>query len=167
MELTLADLFRAKWSNRIHDEWMENLLLKRPDLKRAQLEKTRHLMNQATRDCLVEGYEAIIPSLKLPDENDRHVLAAAIHSEANSIVTLNLKDFPVAVLKVHHLKAVHPDDFVLSLLELDAAAVVRSAETHRARLKHPPKSVAQYLMTLSNQGLHKSVKRLEADSILF
>jgi len=40
MQLALTDLFRAKWTNRIHDEWIRNLLKNRPDLKREQLEKT-------------------------------------------------------------------------------------------------------------------------------
>lgn len=35
-------------------------------------------MDQATRDALVTGYQALIPSLKLPDPNDRHVVAAAV-----------------------------------------------------------------------------------------
>ena len=56
MQLALTDLFRAKWTNRIHDEWIRNLLKNRPDLKKEQLEKTRRLMNSATRDCLVEEY---------------------------------------------------------------------------------------------------------------
>ena len=63
MQLALTDLFRAKWTNRIHDEWIRNLLQNRPDLKSEQLEKTRRLMNAATRDCLVEGYEDLIESL--------------------------------------------------------------------------------------------------------
>jgi predicted nucleic acid-binding protein len=57
------------------------------------LERTRDLMNNAIRDCLVTGYESIISGLKLPDANDRHVLAAAIRSNADTILTYNLKDF--------------------------------------------------------------------------
>lgn len=51
-------------------------------------------MNAAVPDCLVEGYEPLIAGLLLPDENDRHVLAAAIQTRANVIVTFNQKDFP-------------------------------------------------------------------------
>ena len=163
MQLALMDFFRAKWTNRIHDEWIRNLLVNRPDLKRAQLEKTRQLTNQATRDCLVEGYDALIGSITLPDEDDRHVLAAAIHSGASFIVTFNLKDFPVKALKPYGVKAIHPDEFVLSLLELDSAAVCEAVQNHRARLKNPPKSVDEYLLTLENQGLLKSVVRLRRE----
>jgi hypothetical protein len=32
MRLALTDLYRAKWTDRIHDEWTSNLLAKRKDL---------------------------------------------------------------------------------------------------------------------------------------
>src|SRR5579883_1598857 len=55
MRLALTDVFRARWSNQIHDEWIESILKDRPDLKRESLEKTRTLMNSNVRDCLVTG----------------------------------------------------------------------------------------------------------------
>ncbi len=62
IELAIAELYRAKWTNRIHDEWISSLISKRPDLKREKLEKTRHLINSSVEDCLVEGYESIAES---------------------------------------------------------------------------------------------------------
>jgi len=166
MQLALTDLFRAKWTNRIHDEWIRNLLENRLDLKRAQLEKTRRLMNAATRDCLVEGYDDLIESVKLPDENDRHVLAAAIHTHAGIIVTFNLKDFPPKAVRQYKIEAMHPDDFISRLIEIDSAAVCEAARQHRARLRNPSKSVEEYLLTLSIQGLVKTVEHLSANSRL-
>ncbi len=78
MHLALTDLFRARWTNAIHDEWIQALRETRPDLKPEQLERTRQLMNAHVRDCLVTGFEGLIPALTLPDPGDRHVLAAAI-----------------------------------------------------------------------------------------
>jgi hypothetical protein len=78
MHLALADLFRAKWTDEIHDERTRSVLENRPDPTREQLERTRELMNGHVRDCLVIGYEVLIPELTLPDPDDRHVLAAAI-----------------------------------------------------------------------------------------
>lgn len=163
MQLALTDLFQAKWTDRIHDEWIRNLLQNRPDLKREQLEKTRRLMNAATRDCLVEGYDALIESIKLPDVDDRHVLAAAIHAHAGVIVTFNLKDFPPRALGSHKIEALHPDDFILRLIEIDSASVCEAARVHRARLRNPPKSVDEYLSTLSEQGLPKTAEYLHGD----
>jgi predicted nucleic acid-binding protein len=164
MQLALTDLFRAKWTNRIHDEWIKNLLKNRPDLKKEQLEKTRRLMNAATRECLVEGYEDLIESVKLPDENDRHVLAAAIQAQANVIVTINLKDFPTKALRPYKVEAIHPDNFILHLLEINSVSVYAAARLHRARLLNPPKSIEEYLLTLSNQGLVKTVEHFKDHS---
>src|SRR5579863_4356667 len=112
MHLALTDLYRAKWTNEIHDEWIRNVLINRADLNRAQLERTRELMNSNVRDCLVEEYETLIPALSLPDPNDRHVLAAAIRSSASVIVTFNLKDFPEKIIKKYGIEAQHPDIFL-------------------------------------------------------
>jgi len=61
----------------------------------------------------VTGYEDLIPGLHLPDPGDRHVLAAAIRGRADVIVTMNLKDFPDAVLNSFGIEAQHPDEFIL------------------------------------------------------
>lgn len=94
MHLAVTGIFRAHWSAQVHEEWIGNLLKNRPDLTRAKLERTRHLMDNALPDALVTGYEQLIDSIELPDRNDRHVLAAAIRCGASVIVTVNLRDFP-------------------------------------------------------------------------
>ena len=91
MQLAMTDIFRAKWSEDIHREWIDSLIRNQPERDRAVLERTRDLMNQEIRDCLVINYKKIIPSLELPDPDDRHVLAAAIVSCCDIIVTQNLK----------------------------------------------------------------------------
>lgn len=97
LRLSITGLFSAKWTDQIHDEWIRNVLKSRPELK-DKLPRTRELMNNAVQDSLVTGYESIIENLKLPDTDDRHVLAAAIRSNAQAIITFNLKDFPNDVL---------------------------------------------------------------------
>jgi hypothetical protein len=52
MHLAPTDLFRAKWIDQIHQEWIRSVLASRPDMKREQLERTRDLMNSHVRDCL-------------------------------------------------------------------------------------------------------------------
>ena len=93
LEIATADLYFARWSNAVHDEWTNALLRDRPDLTAEQLQRTRTLMNRSVRDALVEGFEPLIEGLSLPDPNDRHVLAAAINGHADVIVTANLKIF--------------------------------------------------------------------------
>ncbi len=53
-------------------------------------------------------------NLWLPDENDIHVLAGAIASESDIILTENLRDFPYAALRDHGVKAISPDTYYLN-----------------------------------------------------
>jgi len=161
MQLVVADLFRARWSDLIHEEWIGNLLINRPDLNRAQLMRVRDLMNDHSRDSVVTGFEAMIPLIQgCPDPDDRHVIAAAYHAQADAIVTFNLRDFPEAALVPYKLEVIHPDDFVRYQLDLDLAKVLASVRTCRARLKNPPKAVGDYLDTLEAQPLPKTVAEL-------
>ena len=86
LQLAVTDLFKTKWSADIHREWIEALLRNEPQRDRLALERTRDLMDKATRDSLIAGYESLIPALSLPDPNDRHVLAAAIVGHCDVIV---------------------------------------------------------------------------------
>ena len=160
MYLALTDLFRARWSDQVHEEWIAALLLKRPDLTREKLERTRRLMDEHATGALVTGYEDLIPGLTLPDPDDRHVLAAAIRGRADVIVTINLADFPAEALEPLGIEAQPPDDFVLHLLDLAPGRVAAAAQEHRQSLKNPPKTVDEYLITLEAQGLTQTVSVL-------
>jgi predicted nucleic acid-binding protein len=160
MQMALTDLYRAKWSHMIHDEWMRNLLHNRPDLTRERLERTRECMDSHTRDCLVIGFEDLINALELPDPGDRHVLAAAIHGRADVIVTYNLPHFPPEHLSRYGIEAQHPDEFLTHLIDLAPGSVCAATRTHRLRLKKPPKTVTEYLETLEHQSLSQFVAHL-------
>jgi predicted nucleic acid-binding protein len=160
MHLALTGLFRAKWSADVHEEWISALLEKRPDLTRDKLERTRALMDLHAVDALVTGYEDLIPGLRLPDPNDRHVLAAAIRGQADVIVTMNLRDFPAQIVGQFGIETQHPDEFVLHLLDLAPSAVLAAAAEHRGSLKNPPKTATEYLESLEGQLLTQSASAL-------
>lgn len=167
MRLALTDRFRARWSNIIHDEWIRNLLKQRPELDPVALQKTRILMNSSVRDSLVEGFEHLIPAIDLPDKDDRHVVAAAIHSGAETIVTFNLKDFPAKSLDCYSLDAQHPDDFIVDLFDLHPASVLQALSAQRASLKKPPKTTDEFLDILLKQGLTQTVSILKDWKVAF
>lgn len=160
MQLAMSDLFRAHWTKDIHAEWMRNVAANRQDLTMEQLERTRELMDAHVRDCLVEGYESLIPSLELPDEDDRHVLAAAIVAGADVIVTFNLKDFPDDTLQAYGIEAQHPDAFVAHLIDLAPSRVCSAVASIRARLRNPPKTVTEYIDKLEQQQLPQTASAL-------
>lgn len=91
----------------------------RKGINEAVANKRANDMTLAFPDALVEHYEALIESLELPDKDDRHVLAAAIKTNANLIITNNLNDFPNDYLENFGLKAKAPDDFFTDIIDLN------------------------------------------------
>lgn len=161
LQLAVSDVFRARWTDDIHREWIDALLRAQPHRERAKLERTRDLMNRSTRDCLIEGYHDLIPSLQLPDPKDRHVLAAAIVGRCDAIVTRNRKDFPEKVLAPYGIEVRHPDEFLLDRLHLSPSLFCAAVQKVRARLKNPPHTAGEYLENLLGQGLIKTAAELE------
>jgi len=157
MYLAGSGLFQAKWTDRIHDEWITNLLKNQPEISPEQLAITRRKMDNAVLDSLVIGYEPLIDTLQLPDPNDRHVLAAAIRAEADLIVTNNLRDFPNNILAPYGIEAITPDEFLIRLIDENAEAVLSTIKRQREHLKNPPKTVEEHLATLEKQGLPQTV----------
>ncbi|WP_276678497.1 PIN domain-containing protein [Thalassolituus oleivorans] len=158
--LATTGLFRARWTEEIHHEWIRNLLIKRPDLSVAQLNSVKEQMNLAVPDSLVTGYQRITAGLTLPDPDDRHVLAAALKANAELIITANLKDFPDAALKEFNISAQHPDEFILDLLDLNQEAVLNCLKAARTHYRNPQLSVSDYLDCLQRQGLVKTTEYL-------
>jgi predicted nucleic acid-binding protein len=77
------ELYTPKWSNHIFDEWKDVMIRKGILLEDAN--KRINKAQLAFPDALVENYEPLIDGLELPDPKDRHVLAAAIKTNANVI----------------------------------------------------------------------------------
>jgi hypothetical protein len=160
MHMAVADLFRARWSRAIHDEWIRNVLADRPDLTAERLDRTRQLMDAHAMDAVVTGYESLVDDLTLPDPGDRHVLAAAIRAGASVIVTYNLKDFPAASLVRHGIEARHPDAFVADLLTTAPDRVAAAIRRQRTGLKNPAVSIDGYLALMARAGLVRTVEHL-------
>ena len=161
--LRLADrnLYRARWSAMVHEEWMRNVLNDRPDLSFDQLQRTRETMDRHFPDALIVGFEPLIDGLSLPDPDDRHVLAAAIKGRADVIVTQNLKDFLQEQLGPYEIEAQHPDDFALSLFDLYPGAVLGAVRDHRAALRRQPRTAEEHLETYERMGMTKFSSALQ------
>jgi hypothetical protein len=118
-------------------------------------------MNSHVRGCLVTDFEWLIPSIELPDTDDRHILATAIACNASQIITFNVRDFPKTILDGYKISALHPDEFIASLITLKPITMLNQVETVRKRLLYPPKTSNEYLEILLKQGLPLSVSMLK------
>lgn len=165
IRLALSGLLRVGWSDEILDEAFAALRAHRPDLDPARLARTRQLMCEAVPDGLVRGHLDLIKDLQLPDPDDRHVLAAAIRSGAQWIVTDNVKDFPPEALGGHGVEVRTPDELVLWLLRRTPDMVVEVVRRQAASLKNPPHSFEDLLDVLDRQGLKRTVTELRRLSL--
>jgi hypothetical protein len=85
---------------------------------------------------------------------DRHVVAAAMAVQADAIVTFNIADFAAAHLKEHlQIEVLHPDDFVMDLVDLNEKRAVAAFRELRARKKSPPWAPSELVLRLQKAGL--------------
>lgn len=166
MRLGLNGLYMPKWTATIHDEWQRNLVKNMPEVTPDKVKRIEVLMDKALPDALVTGFEPLISGLSLPDEDDRHVVAAAIKCNAEVIVTFNLKDFPGENLDALEIEAMHPDEFILDLIDLNPALVLKAVREQRTSLKNPAIGSEEYLTSLLKLGLPMRVRALEAYSFM-
>jgi predicted nucleic acid-binding protein len=160
--LAVADVYRARWSEAIQDEWIAALLRNDASINPVRIGRTRALMEHHIPDASVSGYEPLIATLTLPDANDRHVLAAAIHGEAQVIVTENLRHFPEAALAPQNIRAETADQFMCALLENAPDAVLAAFAADRAGLRNPPLDTDGYLAALVASKLPETAIALQA-----
>lgn len=119
-------------------------------------------INAAFPDAMVSNYEELIATLSLPDEKDRHVLAAAIKSDANLIITNNLKDFNSEYLSKFGLCAKNADDFVTDTIDLNAEVAKEAFMTMVAHRTNPSLDEYQVLDILRKRGLVNSANYLHS-----
>ena len=124
--------------------------------------KRIEIINSAFPDALVENYEPLIETLKLPDSKDRHVLAAAIKTNASLIVTNNLKDFPSDYLAGFGLKAKNADDFFTDIIDLNHNTSLRAFKDLVLNKKNPPYDEYQVLDIFRKNGLKDTADYIHA-----
>jgi len=159
LSLVYANLYSAKWTAQIRDEWTRNLLRAKPQ----QVEKIKaaaDAMEQAIPDCLVLGYEHLIEGLRLPDPDDRHVLAAAIAGHADAIITWNEKDFPSEALDPFGVEVQSPDEFVLNQIMLRKTVALTAIKNMRLRWARPEVTALGLVELLEIRGLPQTAAHL-------
>jgi len=153
-----AECFYGRWSDEIVAEWHRSVLSRR-DIGDS-LKRQTDAMQAAFPDAWVEAYRHRIESLTLPDPDDRHVLAAAIETGADAIVTENQKDFPADVVRPHGIVAVRADAFLSVLFDADPVAASQALRVMRQAYRGPP-GREDFLDRLSRCGLPTLAKRAE------
>lgn len=160
IRLDIEQLCRLRWSAEVNEEWIHALVRDR-GLPRGPLDQTLALMNRSLPGATVTGFHALVPELTLPDPDDRHVLAAAIHSGAPHLLTFNLSDFPGQVLPATAPQIIHPDLWLAPALGHDLQATCRVLRKLVAPFRRPPVTVPEVAERLARLRLPKSAQVLE------
>jgi len=113
-------------------------------------------MLAAIPDSIVSGHEPLIEGLYLRDPDDRHVLAAAIKSGAQLIVTKD-KDSTAEALRPWNIEAKTPDDYILDLIDISEKIVWGCVQQIVNSRKQRPETVEDVLAQLERSGLVQSV----------
>ena len=155
--LRMADsgAFRPLWSARVIEEAQRALERIHPNLDPSRFQSRFRSMNESFEDALVEGWEPLEARLELPDQDDRHVLAAAIRGRADAIVTANIKDFPRSVLEPLGLEAITVDEFLMDQLDLGPNETIQVLEEQARQVRHPPVDLPGLLDRLARSGAPK------------
>lgn len=159
--LSIHDLYTPKWSGKLLEEFTLIFQKKKMDLLPEQISRQVQLINKACPHALVEKYENLIPTVSLPDENDRHVVAAAIKCNANVIVTYNLKDFPKEYLESVGLSAVDPDTFIADMIDLSPEKCCDAFREMVLTKNKPPYEEREYIEILRRNKLTQTANELQ------
>lgn len=114
--------FTPLWSERIMEEWRLAARRFGPQDEAIAIAEISSLIS-AFPDATVDTSTIDQSDLHLPDPDDIHVLAAAIAGEADELLTLNVRDFPIQRLAEYGIIRRHPDEFLLETYHADSAAV--------------------------------------------
>lgn len=148
-------MFHPQWSKDITDEAISGILRKYSGVNKKKIQARFDAMEMAVEEPIVKGYESLVNNIKLPDPNDRHVVAAAIKTNAELIITFNLKDFPKTKLEKFGIVAIHPDDFLCDLADIDKGLVLEKVRLCRMTYKNPPYGQDDYIDLIKAQNLKR------------
>lgn len=102
-------------------------------------------------EVVVEGID--LPGVKLPDPDDLHVVSGALEAECATIVTYNLKDFPTESLRPLGVRAVHPDEFLMTVARANPVETYAAVCLLVAGKEHPPRSMEEEIEGLRRNRL--------------
>jgi len=154
------ELYTPKWSEHIFNEWIG--VMESKGTPRDKINKRIMQVEEAFPDAKVQNYKSLIETLKLTDSKDRHVLAAAIKTNANLIITNNIKHFPNDYLSDYGLSAKKADDFIADLIDLNPDKALDAFQKMVFAKRNPDLDEYKVLESLRRNGLIESANYIHA-----
>jgi predicted nucleic acid-binding protein len=142
-----AFLYKVQWTDDILEEVQRNLI-KKIGLSENSVRRLIDIMKETFPEALITQHSSIVEVMR-NDPKDRHVLAAAVVSRSQVIVTQNLRHFPLDILAPFEIEAQSPDDFLTHLFHLAPERMTSIIVKQAQDLRNPPKSVAEVIDILT------------------
>ena len=136
-------LIQVRWSRTILDE-VRGSLLEDGRLAPAAVEYRINAMQRALPDAMHSHSLDQTHHLRVAP-NDRHVLALAIASGADSIITLNTRDFPSDYCSTVDVEILSPDEVLTEILNDDPLGVKAALQEISQRRRMPLMTVVELL----------------------
>jgi predicted nucleic acid-binding protein len=161
LSLAEAEFFRVRWSSDILAE-TENALARLHEKRGmedalARAASAVGAMRRAFPEAEIGSYEQLLEACTgIPDKGDRHVLAAAIKTQAQTIVTENLKHFPNEILHPLGFEARSADDFIADTIALDIGRAIAAVRRMRLRLSRPEMHAEDLIRSLEAHDLFET-----------
>lgn len=156
LRLAEAQLYRPLWSDEVLEETVAAIERIHPDTKESGAARKRaNNMRRFFPDAFIDDWYSLVGSVQIPDENDRHVVAAAFKGRADVIVTNNIKDFPQENLQPFGLLVQTPDEFLLNQLDLAPQLVMESLQRQTQATKNPHLQLEDLLALLAKCGARR------------
>lgn len=130
-------LIRVRWSRQILDEAIEHLIENVESFDRAAGERLVAAMNGTFPYSQVETTDdatAAAADLTLIDEDDRHVIAAAVDAEATFLCSDDRRGFPPDVMATLGIEWITADALLCALVEEAPDTMLRVHRTAVSRL---------------------------------
>lgn len=159
-----AGLFEPLWSARILEEWARaaaRLGAGQETVARGEIALAQNRWPRA----MVTPRAGDLARLHLPDENDVHVLAAAIAGSAEVLLTLNRADFPRAMLAEEGVRPETPDPFLRGFCDSSPDKMLDLAEKVRGTAEELSGEEWPIRRLMKKARLPRLGKRLEADGL--
>ncbi len=151
LRLAEAGAYRPHWSTDATVE-LHRALASTPGIgPRAAARRVRE-MNQAFTDAAITGYEGLSEAMTCAPQ-DRPVLAAAVHGGCQVILTFDPQRFAPQSTVRYFVQPVHPDDFLLDHLDLDAGTMMNALDSQLSAMRWSNLTVVRFLDRLQEAGL--------------
>ena len=159
-----SGLFEPRWSVRVLEE-AEKALYGLIGIDGNPFARMRICLERAFPCALIEEPYPSVTSKAMPDKNDLHVVAAALASGCEEIVTYNIRDFPRDALSPLGLRARHPDEFCTEVLQGNPEATMRVMRDLVKSKSRPSRTMTEELAGLRKNCLTRFAQALEEKMI--